>query len=62
MIEDGNLAWMPDPAYEDYADGPNRAVAGFVETRGEAYAVDEELCDHFGYNVTWSPNAWLRRL
>ena len=62
VVEDGNAAYMPDPAYDVYGDGPNRAVAGFIETRGEAYAVDESLCDHFGYNVTWSPNAWLQRL
>lgn len=62
VIEDGNVAFMPDPAYQAYGDGPNRAVSAFLESHAAAYAVDEGLCDHFGYNVTWAPNAWLRRL
>ena len=61
MVEDGNLAYMPGPEYEIYADGSSRAVAEFIKTRGDAYEVDDSLCDHFGYNVTWSPNAWLQR-
>lgn len=61
VVEDGNAAFMPDPAYDAYEDGPNRAVAAFLKARGEDFTIDESLCDHFGYNVTWSPNAWLRR-
>lgn len=62
VVEDGVLADFPDPAYDRYADGPNRAVAAFLTgEEGGRYEIDTALCDHFGHNLTWSPNAWLRR-
>lgn len=61
VIEDGILGDMPEKMYERYENGPNRAVAAFLAERGADYAIDAELCDQFGYNATWNPNAWLRR-
>lgn len=61
VVEDGIVADLPDAAYDRYEDGPNRAVADFLATR-DGYEVDASLCDHFGHNVTWSPNGWLRRV
>jgi len=61
VVEDGVLADFPDPAYDRYDDGPNRAVADFLSGDDGRYEIDVALCDHFGHNLTWSPNAWLRR-
>ena len=62
VIEDGSLADFTEPIYEQFEDGPNRAVKHFLEGElGAAYAIDAGLCDRYGHNVTWAPNAWLRR-
>jgi cephalosporin hydroxylase len=61
VVEDGNLADFVEPRYAQFEDGPNRAVKHFLEARGDDYAIDTKLCDHYGHNVTWSPNGWLRR-
>lgn len=62
VIEDGIVADMPGPAYEAFEDGPNRAVAAFLDRRRDTYRIDASLCDHFGHNVTYNPNGWLERL
>jgi cephalosporin hydroxylase len=62
VVEDGILADLPDPVYRRWEDGPNRAVARFLEDHPADYRIDEALCDRFGHNVTWAPNAWLRRV
>jgi cephalosporin hydroxylase len=61
VIEDGVLSDMAEANYRAYEDGPSRAVQRFLETRGSSYEIDASLCDFFGHNVTWNPNAWLRR-
>jgi cephalosporin hydroxylase len=61
VVEDGVLADLPEPVYREFEDGPNRAVKRFLEEQGDRYAIDAELCDRYGHNVTWAPNAWLRR-
>jgi cephalosporin hydroxylase len=62
VVEDGNLADFTEEVYEQFEDGPNRAVKQFLESEaGAAYAIDAALCDRYGHNVTWCPNAWLRR-
>lgn len=60
VVEDGVVADLPGEHYEAYDDGPNRAVAQFLEEVGARYRIDEALCDYFGHNVTYCPNAWLR--
>lgn len=62
VVEDGVVADLPGEAYRRYADGPNLAVAQFLARTGPRYEIDRELCDRYGPNVTWAPNAWLRRL
>lgn len=62
VVEDGVVAQLSGGHYEQYQDGPNRAVAGFLSRRGDAYAVDTNLCDRYGYNVTYNPNGGLQRL
>jgi cephalosporin hydroxylase len=62
VIEDGVVDQLAGAHYRAYANGPNRAVVEFLAKRPDQYAIDTDLCDHFGYNVTYCPNAWLRRL
>jgi cephalosporin hydroxylase len=62
VVEDGNLSQFSGSAYEHFDDGPNRAVTAFLSQHPNEYAIDESLCDYFGYNVTYNPNGWLRRL
>jgi len=61
VIEDGVLSYFSHARYRRYKNGPNLAVRQFLSANAEKYAIDTELCDHFGYNVTYNPNAWLRR-
>lgn len=60
VVEDGIVAQMPHERYRAYEDGPNRAVRAFLSERDD-FEIDTELCDFYGYNVTWSPNGFLRR-
>lgn len=61
VVEDGVVADLPGANYAAYEDGPNRAVAEFLESgQGARFRIMEELCDLFGPNVTYCPNAWLR--
>jgi cephalosporin hydroxylase len=62
VIEDGVIAFLPDPVYRSLDCGPNRALDAFLCDRGDCYAIDRSLCDFYGCNVTYSPNGWLRRL
>lgn len=62
IVEDGVLSHFADGRYAKFKDGPNRAVSEFLEARPQSYEIDLSLCDHFGRNVTYNPNGWLRRL
>lgn len=59
VVEDGVVADLPGAQYEQYEDGPNRAVKAFLEETGDKYVIDEKRCDFFGPNLTYCPNAWL---
>jgi cephalosporin hydroxylase len=61
VVEDGVVSQLPEPVYARYAGGPNRAVAEFLEEHSDQYEIDTALCDHFGFNATYNPNAWLKR-
>ena len=61
-VEDGVLSQFSDTKfYSQYEDGPNRAVTDFLACHADDYVIDIALCDHFGHNVTYNPNAWLKR-
>lgn len=60
VIEDGNLRAIPDPQLARYQDGPSRAIGSFLDRHPE-YEVDRELCDFFGYNVTYNLSGYLRK-
>jgi cephalosporin hydroxylase len=62
VIEDGVVAFLPEPAYRSLDRGPNRAIDTFLRVRRESYEIDRSLCDFYGCNVTYNPNGWLRRL
>ncbi len=62
VVEDGVLADLESDNYRTFKDGPNRAVAEFLDRTGNRYIIDESLCDFYGHNVTYAPNAWLRRV
>lgn len=62
VVEDGVVAQLSGDHYRQYREGPNRAVAAFLSRRGDAYAIDAELCDRYGHNATYNPNGWLLRL
>lgn len=62
VVEDGVLAQLSGAQYPKYENGPNRGVADFLAKHGDHYEIDLALCDHFGFNATYNPNGWLRRL
>ena len=62
VVEDGVVGSLPGPQYAAYDNGPSRAIAEFVRDRGDRYAIDTDLSDFYGRNVTYNPNGWLKRL
>ena len=62
VIEDGVVAFMDPEKYGKYESGPTRAVEDFIAQHELDYELDESLCDHFGRNVTYNPNSWLRKI
>ena len=37
------------------------AEGGSAMERGRDYAIDTDICDYSGFNVTYAPNGWLKR-
>jgi cephalosporin hydroxylase len=62
VVEDGVIADLDGEIYRKLEDGPNRAVAEFLDSAGDRYAIETTLCDFYGRNLTYAPNAWLRRI
>ena len=62
VIEDGIVAELPPDIYARYENGPNRAVHDFLSANPGRLRIDRELCDFYGRNVTYNPNAWLYRI
>ena len=58
---EGRPARITREQYRRYLDGPSRAIEAFLATRSDRYEIDTDLCDFYGFNVTYNPNAWLRR-
>ena len=59
IIEDGSVN---DLKLEEYKNGPNRAIASFLERRPGKYTIDYNLCDFLGPNFTWNANGYLKKL
>lgn len=62
VVEDGVLRGLSSEKYLQYEDGPARAIRAFLAENEDRYVIDAELCDFYGYNVTWNPNGWLRKV
>lgn len=62
VVEDGIVGSLSDPHYATYQNGPSRALADFLDRRGDRYEIDTDLCDFYGRNATYNPNGWLKRL
>ncbi|KAA9133548.1 glycosyltransferase [Marinihelvus fidelis] len=61
IVEDGVVSQLPASRFRAYDHGPNRAVREFLALQGDHYEIDTELCDFYGYNMTFNPNGYLRR-
>lgn len=59
VVEDGILR---DLGLKSLDNGPNRAIAEFMDANADKYVVDRTYCDFFGHNATWNTNGYLRRL
>lgn len=62
VVEDGVVAQLTHARYRQYDNGPNRGIADFLSSHSDSYVIDTALCDLFGYNATYNPNGWLRKL
>ncbi len=62
VIEDGIISQLPEQHYKQYKDGPNRAIADFLSQHENSYIIDIQLCDHYGKNITYNPNGYLKRI
>lgn len=62
VVEGGIVSQMSEPQYKVYENGPNRAVHDFLAKHSNHYKIDTDLCDHFGKNVTYNPNGYLKRI
>lgn len=61
VIEDGIVDHLP--AVERlFNGGPSAAIVAFLEKHGGNWMIDRQLCDFFGYNVTWNTNGFLLKL
>lgn len=58
VIEDGIVHEL---GYQEYTNGPNRAIHDFLLDKGNTYLVDRDYCDFYGYNVTWNTNGYLKK-
>jgi cephalosporin hydroxylase len=59
VVEDGNVGDLG--IAERFDGGPVRAIREYLA--GEApFEIDRSYCDHFGRNVTWNVDGYLRRI
>ena len=59
VIEDGIVEAMG--MAKKFNGGPCRAIDEFIQNRGEEFVIDHQLCDYYGFNVTWNTNGFIRR-
>ncbi len=62
VVEDGVVGQLSGDHYRQYENGPSQAIVEFLARYPDTYVVDTSLCDHFGFNTTYNPNGWLRRV
>ena len=61
VIEDGIVNDL-GKEYEKYENGPNKAIATFLNNHPGKYIIDYNLCDYYGHNFTWNTNGYLRKV
>lgn len=67
VLQSGDMLVMEDGVLDDlgltdkYRGGPNRALHEWFTEQPNVFTVDRTLCDMFGRNATYAPNAWLRK-
>jgi cephalosporin hydroxylase len=62
IVEDGIVDFLSGDHYRVYKNGPNKAVFDFFNENPDTFEIDGELCDHYGNNVTYNPNGYLRKI
>lgn len=60
VVEDGIVNDMVGQQYDQYKNGPNRAIATFLEETLGRYEIDRSYCDYYGENVTWNTNGYIK--
>lgn len=59
VVEDGNVIAMG--VADDFDGGPLVGIRAFLASAGDRWEIDRRYCDHFGHNVTWNVDGYLRR-
>jgi predicted O-linked N-acetylglucosamine transferase (SPINDLY family)/glycosyltransferase involved in cell wall biosynthesis/predicted O-methyltransferase YrrM len=60
IIEDGIISDLTQD--KTYNSGPHRALKAFLANHQQAYEIDQNYCDFFGYNLTWCTNGFLKKV
>jgi cephalosporin hydroxylase len=61
IVEDAIVTPMGIDFDYDLNGGPAPAIQQFLSERPD-FAIDAELCDFFGFNVTWNINGYLKKV
>ena len=59
IVEDGTVNWMG--IEKNYDGGPLRAIEEFLPQNPQ-FEIDRKWCDFYGYNVTFNPNGYLKKI
>ena len=62
IIEDGIVFDLPEPIYEAFENGPNKAILHFLQQVNPNYEIDTNYCDYYGHNFTYNTNGYLKKL
>ncbi len=60
IVEDGIVTELGRA--DEFAGGPQAAIAAFLADHPTEYEIDARYCDFFGQNLTYAVNGYLRRL
>lgn len=59
IIEDGCVNWLDREG--EFDGGPLRAISEF-SPKNPQFQIDRKWCDFYGYNVTFNPNGYLKKI
>jgi len=59
IVEDGSVNWWG--VEQHYEGGPLRAIEEFLPQNPQ-FQIDRKWCDFYGYNVTFNPNGYLKKI